>query len=124
SRRRPQRCGGRGNRAGFYVVVSRSFVAEHEDITTVICAPIYSVLLGLTTEVILGPADGLPRTSAIRCDFLTLMFKHKLTQFVASLSARKLRELNEALAAALDLPRWTDSISGGWKYRRGPFDPE
>ncbi|HME89828.1 MAG TPA: type II toxin-antitoxin system PemK/MazF family toxin [Myxococcaceae bacterium] len=108
-----ERVAARGNKPGFYVVVSRSFVAEHEDITTVICAPIYSVLLGLTTEVILGPADGLPRTSAIRCDFLTLMFKHKLTQFVASLSARKLRELNEALAAALDLPRWTDSISGG-----------
>ena len=81
-----ERMAERGNKPGFYVVVSRSFVAEHEDITTVICAPIYSELLGLTTEVILGPADGLPRTSAIRCDFLKLMFKHKLTHFVASLS--------------------------------------
>lgn len=97
----------RGNKPGFYVVVSRAFIAEHEDVSTVICAPIYREVLGLTTEVTLGWADGLPRTSAIRCDFLTLMFKHKLTQFVASLSARKVGELNEALATALEQPKPT-----------------
>ncbi len=94
----------RGNKPGFYVVVSRAFIAENEDVSTVVCAPIYSEVLGLATEVIIGQADGLPQTSAIRCDFLTLMFKHKLTQFVASLSARRIGELNEALATALELP--------------------
>jgi mRNA-degrading endonuclease toxin of MazEF toxin-antitoxin module len=94
----------RGGKPGFYVVISRTFLAEHEDISTVICAPVYSEVLGLTTEVVLGPEDGLPRISAIRCDFLTLMFKSKLTHFVSTLSAAKIVQLNRALAQALELP--------------------
>lgn len=93
----------RGGKPGFYMVVSRAFVAENDDISTVICAPIYSQVLGLTTEVVLGTDDGLPRTSAVRCDFLTLVFKNRLTQFVATLSAEKVGELNRALTVALDL---------------------
>ena len=95
----------RGAKPGFYVVVSRTFVAENDDISTVVCAPVYSQVLGLTTEVVVGQEDGLPRTSAVRCDFLSLMFKSRLTDFVATLSSRKVRELNRALAVALDLPR-------------------
>lgn len=94
----------RGSKPGYYVVVSRTFVAEHDDVSTVICAPVYGEILGLTTEVILGPEDGLPRDCAIRCDFLTLMFKTKLTHFVSTLSAFKLAQLNRALAQALELP--------------------
>ena len=99
-----ERVSERGGKPGFYVVVSRTFLAEHEDISTVICAPVYSEVLGLTTEIVLGPEDGLPRSSAIRCDFLTLMFKSKLTHFVSTLSAAKILQLNRALAQALDLP--------------------
>jgi mRNA interferase MazF len=94
----------RGGKPGFYVVVSRAFVAENDDVSTVVCAPVYSQVLGLTSEVVLGPDDGLPRISAVRCDFLTLMFKDRLTQFVSTLSAGKVRDLNRALAVALDLP--------------------
>lgn len=64
---------------------------------------VYSQVLGLSTEVVVGPDEGLPRTSAVRCDFLALMFKRKLTGFVASLPPRKLTELDRALAIALDL---------------------
>ena len=94
----------RGSKPGYYVVVSRTFVAEHNDVSTVICAPVYGEILGLTTEVALGPEDGLSRACAIRCDFLTLMFKNKLTHFVSTLSAFKLAQLNRALAHALELP--------------------
>lgn len=99
-----ERVAERGAKPGFYLVVSRSFIAEHEDISTVVCAPVYGEVLGLTTEVLLGPEQGLPRTSAARCDFLTLMFKRKLTDFVGTLSGAKLPELNRALATALELP--------------------
>lgn len=99
-----ERVAERGGKPGFYVVVSRAFVAENDDVSTVICAPVYSQVLGLTTEVVLGPADGLPRTSAVRCDFLALMFKNRLTQLIATLSPEKVRELNRALTGALDLP--------------------
>lgn len=94
----------RGYKPGFYVVVSRTFIASHEDVSTVICAPVYGEILGLNTEVVLGAEDGLPRPSAVRCDFLTLMFKSKLTHFVGTLSPVKTVELNRALAYALELP--------------------
>lgn len=93
----------RGGKPGFYVVVSRTFIAESEDVSTVVCAPVYSQVLGLSSEVVVGPEEGLPRVSSVRCDFLILMFKRKLTQFVASLPPRKLAELNRAVAVALDV---------------------
>jgi mRNA-degrading endonuclease toxin of MazEF toxin-antitoxin module len=64
---------------------------------------VYSAVNGISTEVVIGPAEGLPRTSAIRCDFLTLMFKRKLTAFVSTLSPSKLSELERALAVAMGL---------------------
>ena len=30
----------RGHKPGFYVIVSRTFIAQHEDVSTVICAPV------------------------------------------------------------------------------------
>jgi mRNA interferase MazF len=101
--RTAERAPERGGKPGFYVVVSRSFIAENDDVSTVVCAPVYSQVLGLSTEVVVGAEDGLPRVSSVRCDFLALMFKRKLTTFVASLPPRKVAELNRALAVALDL---------------------
>ena len=101
--RTDERAPERGGKPGFYVVVSRSFIAENEDVSTVVCAPVYSQVLGLSTEVVVGPEEGLPRVSSARCDFLALLFKRKLTTFVASLPPRKVEELNRALAVALDL---------------------
>ena len=97
-----ERVAERGDKPGFYVVVSRSFIAENEHVSTVICAPVYGEVLGLQTEVVLGPEDGLPRTSAVRCDFLALMFKTKLTHFVGTLSPAKTVDLNRSLARALE----------------------
>ena len=93
----------RGHKPGYYVVVSRDFVADHPDISTVVCAPVYGEILGLQTEVAIGVDDGVPRDSGIRCDFLTLMFKAKLTQFVATLTGAKRIELRRALIHALQL---------------------
>ena len=93
----------RGNKPGFYVVVSRSFIASNDNVSTVICAPAYSQVLGLETEVVVGPEEGLPKACAIRCDFLMLMFKSKLTGYVSTLRGHKLAELNRALSRALEL---------------------
>jgi len=93
----------RGAKPGYYVVVSRQFIVENEDVSTVICAPVYSQALGLATEVAVGTEEGLPKTSAIRCDFLMLMFKRKLTTLVGRLAGARLRELDAALGCALDL---------------------
>jgi len=93
----------RGGKPGFYVVVSRDFIAGHEDITTVVCAPVYGETLGLRTEVPVGVDDGFPRDCAIRCDFLSLLFKRRLTGFVCALPPAKQDELRRALARALQL---------------------
>ncbi len=93
----------RGDKPGYYVIVSRAFVARNEDVSTVVCAPVYSRILGLSTEVVLDAEEGLARRSAARCDFLCLMFKHKLTHYAGALGLEKLAELDRALAVALDL---------------------
>jgi len=95
----------RGHKPGFYVVVSRDFIAQNDDISTVICAPIYAEVLGIRSEVVIGVEDGIPQESSIRCDFLTLMFKRKLTYFVGTLSAQRHDELDRALRYALQLSR-------------------
>lgn len=93
----------RGHKPGFYVVVSRDFVAGNDDIATVVCAPVYSEFLGLRTEIAIGVDDGVPHECSIRCDFLTLMFKSRLTWFVAMLPEARQRELQRALRHALQL---------------------
>ena len=98
-----ERVAERGAKPGFYVVVSRDFIAGHDDVSTVVCAPVYGEILGLRTEVIVGVEDGLPRESAIRCDCLTLMFKTKLTTLVGTLSSARQHDLREALKHALQL---------------------
>jgi mRNA interferase MazF len=93
----------RGRKPGFYVVVSRDFIAANDDVSTVVCAPVYSEILGLRTEVEVGPDEGLPRQCAVRCDFPILMFKRTLTTFVASLPTAKRHELRRALRTALQV---------------------
>ena len=83
--------------------MSRDFIGENEDVSTVICAPVYGEVLGLRTEVALDTTEGLPRVCSIRCDFLMLMFKSRLTGFVATLPEPKQAELKRALIHALQL---------------------
>lgn len=98
-----QRLPERGNKPGFYVIVSRRYIVQHERVETVICAPVYSNVLGLATEVVIGPEAGLPRPSAIRCDYLSLLFKSWLTRRVGRVPADRMPELDRALGRALDL---------------------
>ena len=93
----------RGHKPGFYVIVSRDFIAGNDDVSTVICAPVYSEALGLRSEVLVGLDDGFPQESSIRCDFLTLIMKKKLSYFVGALSQNKQQELGRALDYSLQL---------------------
>lgn len=93
----------RGYKPGFYVVVSRDFAAENDEIVTVVCAPIYSKFIGLGSEVVVGAGVGLPKESSIRCDFLTSVVKSKLTGFVCTLPAPKMSAVNSAIRFALSL---------------------
>jgi mRNA interferase MazF len=85
-----------------YVVVSR-FELIDSGYSTVICAPIYSRGKGLSTQVAVGPDEGLKHESWITCDNLRSISRSTLTQFVGALSSAKMNELNFALAIALGI---------------------
>lgn len=95
-------------RSRVFVVVSRQVVIDSR-FSSVICAPIYSAGHGLSSQVPVGIDDGLKHDSAIHCDNLVSLSKTTLTDYIGTLSAEKIVELNRALTVALDLT----SESGG-----------
>jgi mRNA interferase MazF len=86
-----------------YVIVSRQLVIDSR-FSTVICAPVYSQHDGFSTQVSVGTEQGLKHDSSIHCDELVSVLKSRLTAYVGRLSEAKLKELDRALAEALDLP--------------------
>ena len=85
-----------------FAIVSRQVTIDSK-FSTVICAPVYSRLDSLQTQVRVGPSEGLKHDSSIHCDELMSLPKSLLTNFIGRLNAAKCAELNRALAAALAL---------------------
>ena len=86
-----------------FVVVSRLVLIESR-FSTVMCAPVYSTHDGLSTQVLIGIEEGLKHDSSIHCDELVSLPKSMLTNYVGTLSPKKIDLLNHALRIALDLP--------------------
>ncbi|MDP2389232.1 MAG: type II toxin-antitoxin system PemK/MazF family toxin [Acidobacteriota bacterium] len=85
-----------------FAVVGRQAVIDSR-FSTVVCAPVYSARHGLSSQVAVGPDEGLKHDSALHCDELVSLPKARLAAFVGRLSAAKLRALDQALVAALDI---------------------
>ena len=85
-----------------FVIVSRQALVDSR-FSTVICAPVYSRHDGLSTQVQIGPGEGLKTESSVHCDELVSLPKSVLTRYVGSLSLDTLTELNRALAIAIGL---------------------
>jgi mRNA interferase MazF len=85
-----------------FVIVSRQALIDTR-FPKVICAPVYTNGSGLSTQVSVGPNEGLKHESWILCDDLTTILKSALTQYVGTLSGEKLVELDRSLCMALDL---------------------
>ncbi len=83
-------------------MVSRQVLIESR-FSTVICAPVFTSGEGLSTQVEVGPDEGLKHSSWIMCDNLISLRKAELTQYIGSLPRTKTAELNMALKMALDL---------------------
>ena len=83
-----------------FVIVGRQEVIE-SGYSTVICAPVYSNCLGLSTEIEIGIEEGLKHHSCIRCDELYSLPKAVLTNYVGRLAQEKVDALNQALKVAL-----------------------
>ena len=85
-----------------FVVVSRQVLIDSK-FSTVICAPVFTSGQELSTQVPIGPEEGLKHASWIMCDNLVSLRKADLTNYVGSLSGDKIGNLNNALQMALDL---------------------
>jgi mRNA interferase MazF len=85
-----------------FVVISRQVLIDSK-FSTVICAPVFSSGHGLSTQVAVGPEEGLKHPSWIVCDNLISLPKSELTHFVGTLPAAKISQLNRALIMALEI---------------------
>jgi mRNA interferase MazF len=85
-----------------FVIVSRQTLIDSR-FSSLICAPVYSRHDGLSTQVRVGPDEGLKKDSSIHCDELVSLPKSVLTHYVGSLGHVRLRELDGAVAVSVGL---------------------
>ena len=83
------------------LVLTRELVRPH--LGTVTVAPITTTIRGLSTEVVLGAANGLTAPSVANCDNVTTIPKRALGEQVGSLLDHQEQVLSEAIRAAFDL---------------------
>ena len=89
-------------RSRVFVIASRQTLIDSR-FSTVICAPVFSVHDGLSTQVPVGVKEGLKHDSSIHCDELISIPKSALTHFIGALSPPKTAALNRALTIAVGL---------------------
>ena len=94
--------GGDPKRHRTFVIVSRQVLIDSK-FSTVVCAPVFSSGEGLSTQVAVGPDEGLKHPSWIMCDNLVSLRKTDLTQFIGSVPKSRVAELDRSLKMALDL---------------------
>jgi len=81
-------------------VLTRSAAIAH--LRNVVVAPITTRIRGVTSEVLLGADDGLPRDCAISLDNLRTVPKSLLVTQITQLGPERMREVCRALSASVD----------------------
>lgn len=85
------------------LVLTREVVRPHMNTVTV--APITTTIRGLSTEVPLGPANGLEEPSVVACDHVTTIPAAALGRQIGHLLDGQEARLTDAIDAAFDLDR-------------------
>lgn len=67
---------------------------------TAIVAPVTSTIRGISSEVLVGPDEGLKGASAVSLDNLQSIDQGRLRQFVGTLSDAKMDDICRALSVA------------------------
>jgi mRNA interferase MazF len=83
------------------VILTRNSILD--SIGSVVVAIVTSSQRGLPTEVSIGVREGLHRKSVINVDNILTVSRHRLSRQMGSLSAKRVEELNRALAFSLEL---------------------
>lgn len=85
------------------LVLTREVVRPHMNTVTV--APITTTIRGLSTEVPLGPANGLEEPCVVACDHVTTIPDTALGRQIGHLLDEQEAKLTDAIDAAFDLDR-------------------
>ncbi|MHB8274399.1 MAG: type II toxin-antitoxin system PemK/MazF family toxin [Dermatophilaceae bacterium] len=83
------------------LILTREIVRPHLSRVTV--APITSTIRGLSTEVPVGPANGLDHASVVSCDNIVTVPVSALGRQLGFLLAEQETALGDAIRAAFDL---------------------
>ena len=83
------------------VVLTRELIRPR--LTNVTVAPITSTIRGLSTEVPVGPRNGLNHDSAISCDNIQTIPKLQLGRLIGYLHPDQEAQLYESIVLAFDL---------------------
>lgn len=83
------------------VVLTRELVRPHMARVTV--APITTTVRGLSTEIAVGPANGLDKACVVSCDNIVTVPKSALGRQIGYLLPAQETALTEAIHAAFDL---------------------
>ncbi|WP_026909518.1 type II toxin-antitoxin system PemK/MazF family toxin [Patulibacter minatonensis] len=83
------------------LVLTRELVRPH--LTRVTVAPITTTIRGLSTELPVGPANGLDTASVVNCDNIATIPAATLGRQIGLLLADQELELTAAIRAAFDL---------------------
>jgi mRNA interferase MazF len=83
------------------LLLTRELVVPHRQQVTV--APITTTVRGLSTEVTVGPANGIGHESVVSCDNIVTIDKHALGERIGYLFPAQEPLLTAAIHAAFDL---------------------
>lgn len=83
------------------LILTRELVRPY--LTSVTVAPITTTVRGLSTEVAVGTANGLERSSAVSCDNITTIPTATVGAQIGVLLDHQEQALSEAIRAAFDL---------------------
>lgn len=83
------------------LVLTRELVRAHMNTVTV--APITTTVRGLSSEVLVGPVNGLDAQGVVACDHITTIPTEALGRQIGYLLDEQEAELTEAIHMAFDL---------------------
>ncbi len=83
------------------LILTRELVRPH--LTRVTVAPVTSTIRGLSTEVLVGPSNGLNHESVVSCDNIVTVPTSTLGRHIGYLLPSQESALAEAIRSAFDL---------------------
>jgi mRNA interferase MazF len=92
------------------LIVTRNSAIPYLNEVTV--APITSTIRGISSEIRLGPDDGMSQDCAVNFDHLQTVSKRKMGRLIATLSYEKSYQIGPAICFALGIDEYLEISEG------------